>query len=140
MGQTRIDPRRYPIVIRIIDGYIEASQPDLSIYRVRGKFDDVRKAEDIGKIILDVMNEATIKYHALISRHEKIPSPSYPKKSIFFPTEATLSMSEVAKYLGTSHDTVRRLCRDGKLNPTLTRGKHRRFRFNEIQLFRERST
>lgn len=129
----RFDPRRYPIVIRVINGYIEASQPDLSIYRVRGKFDDVQKAEDIGKIILEVMNEATRKYCALFSENAKIPSPSFPKGTIDLSAKATLKVKEVANYLGVSQDTVRRLCRSGKLKAVLTPGKHRRFRMDDVR-------
>ena len=132
------DPRRYPIVLRVVDGYLEISQPDLNITQVRGKFDDITQAEEIGRAVLDVMSRATKKYVELFSTEEStIPQPSHPKGILVHPGEAVLGINEVAQMIGVSKDTVRRLCLDGKLNPVLTRGKHRRFRLKNVLSYLE---
>lgn len=132
-----LDPRRYPIVIRVVEGYIEASQPDLGIYRARKKFDDIKKAEDIGNIVLDLMKEVVERYYELLSHAEELPLPSYPKGTLNLMITPSLSIRTAANLLGVSQDTVRRICADGQLRYNLTRGGHRRFSLAEIQLYQK---
>ena len=65
-NSRRFDPRNYPIVTRVLEGYLEVSQPDLGIYRFKKRFDDVKRADEIGNMILDVMKEAVEEFTILL--------------------------------------------------------------------------
>ncbi len=129
------DPRRYPVVTRVVDGYIEVSQPDLGLYRYKKKFDEIRKAEEIGNLVLDVMKEAFDSYMKATREEREAPLPSQPKGVLSPQDSPHLSIREVATVLKVSQDTVRRLCADGKLKPILTRGGHRRFTREQVNNF-----
>lgn len=120
-------PIEYPLVIRVIKGYIEVSQPDLEIYRVRGKFDDIRHGEQIGSIILEVWKEVS----SLIAKGNVEKAPSQPKHCRAGVKPEVMTTNEVGALLGVMGQTVRRMCRSGKLDCYTTEGGHLRIRVTD---------
>ena len=45
----------YPITVRILNGYIEVQVPDFGLIRAKKRFDDLKKAKDLGNLILGVI-------------------------------------------------------------------------------------
>lgn len=121
-----VNSMSYPIVLRLVNGYVEASQPDLEIYRVRGKFDDLKKMDEIGAIVLDLYDEIL----KAIKTRKKLPEPSGPKKAIGT-LEMWVGIQDASKRLGVSVSTVRRLCASGQLEFKVTQGGHRRIKLDQ---------
>ena len=111
------------------------SSPDFGIH-VSKHFDEIRKAEEIGTLVIDMMK----KIQAEVSKNQKtgITLPEPISLSDLSPKNdpARLSISDVARILETSQDTVRRLVEDGTLKCTTTRGGHRRFRASAVEAYR----
>lgn len=125
-------PMAYPIILRVVRGYVEASQPDLGIYRVRGRFDDIRRREEIGAIVLDLWQEIG----RMIATGTAEKAPSAPKNLSQGGRPEAMSTGEVAELLGVSTETVRRMCKAGKLDHYTTPGGHQKIRVTDPTLGR----
>lgn len=118
---------KYPIVLRIIQGYIEASQPDLGIRMIRGQVVDVvHKREQLGTIILDVWEEISKRVAA-----GKANNPPSTPSSLGMERVALLTTGEVAALLGVHKQTVRRMCVAGQLQCVTTPGGHRKVKITD---------
>jgi excisionase family DNA binding protein len=134
-----MNPKRhfpYPITVRILNGYFEVSAPDFGIIKAKKRIEEIHTAEEMGTLILEVMNEALTQWMSL--KHENKPTPSASKPrgaldSIEIITEPLIPMREAQALLQVSDETVRRLCKKGELIPHLTPGGHRKFRLSEVQ-------
>lgn len=128
-------PFDYPLVIRQQLGMITISVPDLNIVvadqlSVGGGVDKgllMRVAKAIGK--------TWIKVHVEIEKKDinKIPKPSQTKE-ILSPKYKTkpLTISQAAKVLGVSVNTLRRMADRGEIKTELTPKGHRRFSENAV--------
>ena len=130
----------YPITIRVLNGWIEVGAPDFGIVKAKKRFEDISTATDIGKLVIEVLDEAVGRVSASSRSKTPLPAPSKPKGA--FDVEANLASDpirtmEVQKILGVSHETVRRLSNSGKLVPVKTVGGHRRFKLSEVQRYLE---
>ena len=128
----------YGIVIRILNGYLVASAPEFGI-TVTKRFDEVRKSEEIGALYLDLLKKITDEIQKRQRLKQSIPVAKAPISLVPKGEPPTLSVSEVARILGTSQDTVRRLVTDQKLKCIFTRGAHRRFRASDVEEYQLRS-
>ena len=127
----------YPVTIRLLNGYFEVSAPDFGIIKAQKRLDELQTAEELGSLVLDVINEALKRWDKL----EKKPTPSKPRgalDSLDLLTEPLVSIREVQSLLQVSDETVRRLCKKGELSPLLTSGGHRRFKLSDVKLFLEK--
>src|SRR5689334_3216596 len=123
----------YPVTIRILNGYFEVTSPDFGIVKAKKKIEDVNTAEEMGMLVLEVMNESLSKLDSLASEKKPVPTPSKPRgalDSIDIITEPIITMKEAEALLKVSDETIRRLCKKGELSPILTKGRHRRFRLS----------
>ncbi len=124
----------YGIVLRILNGYLVASAPEFGI-TITKRFDEVRRSEEIGALYLDLLKKVTEDIQKRQRLKQTIPVPKTPLDLVPKSEPPTLSISDVARMLETSQDTVRRLVSDRKLKCIFTRGGHRRFRSSDINLF-----
>ena len=133
---ANFNPGAYGIIIRIMHGSLIASSPEFGIV-ITKRFDEVRRAEEIGKLYMDVFTKISdeIKHRTQLSK--PIPEPKKPVDLIPKNDPPTLSVADVARILETSQDTVRRLVADKKLRCVLTRGGHRRFRVSDLSAYQE---
>lgn len=125
-----INPNTYPIVVRVEKGYVVASQPDLSIYRAHGRFEDLKRPQEIGDLVMEVWNE-------ILERIKKDPSianrpPAHPKDSIRNEMpEAVLSIRKAAEIMRLHPCTVRNMCVAGKIKAFRTKGRHWKIKMND---------
>lgn len=125
-----INPNTYPIVIRVEKGYIVASQPDLEIYRARGRFEDLKRPEEIGAAVMEVWAE-------ILDRIKKQPElaarpPSHPKDAIKKENPpAIVSIKKAAEVMGLSTTTVRKMCEVGKIQAYRTKGMHWKIKMSD---------
>lgn len=131
---ANFDAGKYGIVTRIINGYLVVHSPEFGI-TITKRFDEIRKAEDIGGVYLDLLKKITEDVTKRAKKNEKIPTPKTPLELVPKGEPSNLSIQEVAQILQTSPTTVRRLVDSGKLKCKLTFGKHRRFRVKDIEEF-----
>ena len=124
----------YGIVLRILNGYVVATSPEFGI-TITKRFDEVRKSEDIGGLYFDLFKKIGDEIENRKRKKRLIPTPKAPLSLVPKGEAPTLSISDVARILQTSADTVRRLVADQKLKCTLTRGGHRRFKSSDVSLF-----
>ena len=101
------------------------------------RFDEIRKAEEIGSLVLDMMKKIQMEGSKRTSLGIKLPEPStLPEvRSRSLEDPANLTVADAARILETSQDTVRRLVEDGSLKCSTTRGGHRRFRASQIESY-----
>ena len=131
------DPTRYPIVIQVFNDQVIASQPDLEITRVRGKFSEIRKKEEIGAIVIDMIEEAMVKLRSIDHAQVK---PSLAKEATASlrgnekRTPRFMTPPYAARMMGVSKDTVSRMCDRGELDYKKTPGGHRRILVNQKNL------
>lgn len=123
------DPTEYPIVLRVVKGYVVATQPDLEIVRSRGKFKDLKAREEIGAIVLDVWEEIVKR-----SKEDSPPPPSLARQAVSDSILQLLGTSEAAKAMGVSCSTIRKMCDRGDLQFITTAGGHRRIRITDPHL------
>jgi excisionase family DNA binding protein len=126
----------YPIVFKIIDGYLLASSLEFGI-TISKRFSEVRQADEIGSLFLEVLKrieKEIAKRHAL---QEPVPEPRKLKELIPSDDPPVMTIREVARLLRVSADTVRRLSDSGRLTSFNTPGGHRRFRLSHVKAFLE---
>lgn len=112
-------------------GSLVVSSPEFGIVLTK-RFDEVRKAEEIGKLYMDVFTKISDEIKRRAQLGKPIPEPKKPADLIPKSDPPALSVADVARILETSQDTVRRLVDDKKLKCVLTRGGHRRFRTADV--------
>lgn len=125
-----VDPSRYPIQIRVVQGFIEVSQPDFDIYRMKGKFADIKRKEEIGAAVLDVWEEVVKR----AKEGAPIPQvPMSPKQAALDSVTKWVTVDEAAALLQVTPASIRRWCAKGKLKFKKTAGGHRRILFDDIK-------
>ncbi len=126
----------YGIVFRIQNGFISANSPEFGL-TITKRLDSVRKLEDIGMLYFSLIERISDDVKGRQKRKEKIPTP---KESIDLVPKAepsNLKITDVARMLEMSVDTVRRLTESGKLKSRKTPGGHRRYRVSDVAKWRK---
>lgn len=120
---------QYPVVIYLVKDQIMASQPDLNIYRVKGKLIDLKSPADIGRIVLDIWGEVNTR----LKNNSRLPSPSAKEAMIRERLKAIkfVSISRCARSVGVHPRTIQRLCKKEELDYIHTPGGHLRIRISE---------
>lgn len=130
-------PLDFPVVIRQHLDYLLFSVPDLGISIVQDLPPDGRLnaqfVHEAAKNLARIWLKSTERLAILKSNQIKTPEPSKTKTSILAEKERGLSTREVAKSLGVSENTVRRMVEDGFIRCEKTAGGHRRFYQNDIE-------
>ena len=121
----------YPITVRILNGYIEVQVPDFGLIRAKKRWDDLKKAKDLGDLILGVIQEVTDICNS--QKRKPLPVPSKPRGAFEIETADLLTTQDVQRILQVSHETVRRLSNQGTLESFRTTGGHRRFKRTEVE-------
>jgi excisionase family DNA binding protein len=128
----KTNPGHYPVIFKIIDGYLVVHSPEFGMV-VKKKFDLLRQAEEIGNLYLDLVRKMDEEIKALSKRKMKIPEARKLKDVLPKESQTFYSVTEMARMLGVSSDTVRRMADEGALKCRLTRGGHRKFTHAEMQ-------
>lgn len=126
----------YPLTVRILRGYLEVSCPDLNLTSAVIRIDDLKKADQIGHEILGVILSAANRVSELKKSKKAIPIPSQIRGALspmHALDEQYVSLGEAAAVLKVSGETIRRLCKTGKLKFILTEGKHRKISLKSLE-------
>ena len=138
MQLSNFEPGKYPVIIRIISKHLVVSSPDFGMH-ITKRFDEIRRAEEIGSLVLDMMKKIQVEGSKRTSLGLRLPEPSMLAELAPKDDPAHLTVADVARILETSQDTVRRLVDDGSLKCSTTRGGHRRFRASVVENYRSLS-
>lgn len=141
----KINPGNFPVIFKILDGYLVMSAPDFGII-IKKRFDAFRQAEEIGNLYLDLVRKIDEEIKAISRRKGKIPEVRRLKDVLPKDTLVNYSVKEMSRVMGVSEDTIRRMSDEGTLSCKVTRGGHRRFSqeemdrilANETHVFEER--
>lgn len=109
--KTKVNPLLYPITIRVVEGWIEVTQRDLGILVAKKQLSQITKSQEIGDLVLEVLNEALKRAAYKEKAGEDLPVPSLP----IDPNEF-ISIAAGAEKLGISVSTLRRYCDSKELN------------------------
>lgn len=138
-------PINYPVVVRIksrtLVKELVVSSPDFQIFK-SCLLDEIQSSQQIGKMVLDLIQEISQAAERLRAQGKPIPSPTpHPELSQIAParTSELLSTMQVASILGVSQETVRRMCRAQLLTPLLSPKGHRKFKPEEIRSYLEKT-
>jgi excisionase family DNA binding protein len=113
----------YPIQVRLVrDGWIQVSQPDLGIVVIKKNISEIKKAHEIGDMVLEVLNK-TLKMTQ--ESKEPLPMPRVPSSGL-------IGTEEAAAMLGVSASTLRRLCDKGDLPFMKRKSGHRRINIQDL--------
>lgn len=138
MRTSKINPGNFPVILKIIDGYLVLSSAEFGLI-LKKRFDSFRKAEEIGNLYFDMIRKIDEEIAGRLRRKERIPEPK--KLNQVLPVEASTvySVREMSRVLSVSEDTIRRMADEGTLKCKLTRGGHRKFSAFELERARELS-
>lgn len=128
----KFKPSNYPLVLKVTDGHLWVSSPDFMI-NLTERADHFRKPEQIGEMILSAWQriEELLKKRA---PEKEPPIPSKNKDLFPEPAERLVSISQVARALGLSEQTIRRMAARGEIGAKKTPGGHLRFKESEVSL------
>jgi excisionase family DNA binding protein len=132
MANQGFRPEQFPLVVQVLTqngkDYLSVYQPDFD-YRVI----EIYRPQDIGQTEMLI-----IKVRREILSKSKEPShlntsPTLSSALFKIPESKLLSSKGMARKLGVSEQTVRRMADTGKLDFQLTPGGHRRFSEEEVK-------
>lgn len=124
-------PASYPVVIRLVQGYLTASIPDFEIHLAERA--ELIDEAVIGRLILTAWKRCDQKLKGG-SPLEQGRTPSSTEKIL--PTsvlDRPLSIREASREAGLSEATLRRACDRSELQADKTPGGHRRIRTSLLQ-------
>lgn len=130
------DPLIYPVCVRVYRGCIEVSQPDLGFYEGTLRWDELKKGQQIGDLVLAMMDKTIRKLSEMKAKGQTLPAPSSPKDALGIPKNRYCTIKEASEYLDVSESSVRRLCNSGELKSQRTRGGHRKIHFEDLQNYK----
>jgi excisionase family DNA binding protein len=131
----------YPVTIRQVEGYVVFSVRDLGISLVEELPPGGKLTPEFMKRTTAAVAKAWVKSHerlkVLIENGKPLPEPSKIRVATKeIKKTKPLTAPEVAKLLGVSKDTVRRIPKS-ELRYRRTKGGHRRYSIGAIQKYRE---
>ncbi len=127
---SAFDPLKYPIQIRVLNGYLTASSPEFGIHLTK-RFDEIRKAQEIGELYLEMAKRVKDEGLKLIQNQNPIPELKRPQLEPLN-DDFRLSTKEAAAILGVTVTTVIRWVEAGKIRCKKTLGGHRRLSFTDV--------
>jgi hypothetical protein len=132
----------YPVTIRQVDSYVVFSVKDLNISLIEELPPGGRLTPQFMRRATNALAKSWVKSHerlkVLLENGKPLPDPSKIKVATKEITKAKpLTAPEVAKILGVSKDSVRRIPK-AELRYRRTKGGHRRYSIGAVQAYRER--
>jgi DNA-directed RNA polymerase specialized sigma subunit len=132
----------YPVTIRQVDTYVVFSVKDLNISLIEELPPGGRLTPQFMQRATNALAKSWVKSHerlkVLLENGKPLPEPSKIKVATKEITKTKpLTAPEVAKILGVSKDSVRRIPK-AELRFRRTKGGHRRYSIGAVQMYRER--
>lgn len=131
-----IDPLSYTICIRVVQGYIIVSQPDLQLVEAELSWDGLKSFQQMGRLVANMWDRIIRTVSEAQARGKELPSASSPKEAVNIPKLSWVGIPEGAKYLDVSESTLRRLCNNGTIRCKRTKGNHRKINLEDLHRFK----
>lgn len=130
-------PAKYPILIRVVQGYLVASVPDFD-FHLSERIEQISE-KGIGNLIVQLWKKCDLRLRELSQKQELPPEASSQKTLFPSPHQATSwKIQEVSRITGLSQATIRRAVERGDLHCALTPRGHRRFREADVRAWLEK--
>jgi hypothetical protein len=130
----------YPITIRQVEGYVVFSVKDLGITLVEELPPAGRLTPEFMKKTTAAVAKCWVKSHerlkVLIENGKPLPEPSKIKVATRELKAKSLTAPGVAKFLGMSENSVRRIPKS-ELRYRKTKGGHRRYSIGAVELYKQ---
>lgn len=125
-------PANYPVLIRVVQGYLVASVPDFD-FHLSERVEQISE-KGIGNLVVQLWKKCDLRLRELSQRQDPLPEASSQKTLFPSPHQATSwKIQEVSRVTGLSQATIRRAVERGDLNCALTPRGHRRFQEAEVR-------